>query len=734
MSILNHFPEIQLSNDQQIALEKLEAFLSGNSHVFMLKGYAGSGKTTILKGLVDYLNSIERPVCLMAPTGRAAKVICEKTGEEATTIHKAIYNYEELVEIEPKNENEEKTFYYAYKIRNNDDVANKIFIVDESSMLSDAFSQGEFFRFGTGHLLTDLIYYSRVKEQTSNTKIIFVGDPAQLPPVGDNSSKAFDENYLAEKFSLVSEQVEMKEVKRYSESSGVMKVAARLRKSLTSGFFNDFNLSQNGTDIINPSYEEFLDVYSRINERKIIVAYKNETCKELNAEIRELKYGSKGLPIQKGDIVIIGANNYRKGIMNGEFAVVNEVDQVSLDREIHLRGKKSVLLKWRNVELVFPDGETNGKVVRGKMLDNFLFGENFLKPDEMQALYVDFKNRHPNLKPKTDAFKDAILNDPFYNSIMVKYGYAVTCHKAQGGEWPHVFTFWDHDSREGYDCFRESQRKAGKTNQDFYRWAYTAVTRASEKLYAVNPPYFNSYSTMAFTDDAVLNSLTELTGINQHPQEIELDDAILTQLQRFGLLEKDILLQDHFIKVLTVLSHKYVEVTGWEKVGYEVRYSFKREAKTSALKTWIDGNNKFNGKFMEISIGTNSKEFLKEVGDLITALPNLSIKRNTSETIITKLEFDAAVEEKLPFTRTLFEDITANVSEYGISIEDINHQQYKERYTFSRGSEKAEIDFQYNQQGFFGRVVPLVKKCNSPVLISDIKTAIQRIKSEEYAG
>ncbi len=734
MNILNFFPEINLSDDQKLALEKLEAFVSGGNHVFMLKGYAGSGKTTILKGLVDYLNSIERPVCLMAPTGRAAKVIREKTGEEAFTIHKCIYNYNALVEVEAKNENEESSFYYAYKIRNSDDVANKIFIVDESSMISDTFSQGEFFRFGTGHLLADLIQYSRVKELTSNTKIIFVGDPAQLPPVGDNSSKAFDKTYLAEKFGLMSEDVEMKEVKRYGGESGIMRVAARLRKSLTSGYFNNFNLKPNEVDILNPSYEEFLGIYGKVNERKIIVAYKNETCKELNAEIRELKYGSKELPMQKGDIVIIGANNYRKDIMNGEFAVVNEVDSVSTDREIPLRGKKPVLLKWRNVELVFPDGDTSGKVVSGKMLDNFLIGENFLKPEEMQAIYVDFKNRHPNLKPKTDEFKDAIINDPYFNPIMLKYGYAVTCHKAQGGEWPHVFTFWDHDLREGYDCFHDPQGKSGKTNQNFYRWSYTAVTRASEKLYAINPPHFNSYSTMAFTDEAVLKSLTELTGANHQPQEIELDDSILCSLKKYGLLEQNLAIQDHFIKVMNTARQNNIDVSGWEKVGYEVRYCFKREVNIAALKTWIDGNSKFKGKFMEIPGGTNSKEFAKEIETLISALPNVSIKRNSSETIITKLEFDAEVEEKLPFTRTLFEDLSEAIVEYGVSIEEINHQQYKERYTFFRNGEKAEIDFEYNQQGFFGRVVSLIKKCNSQILLLDIKVAVQKLKQEAYAG
>ena len=140
MSIFNHFKHLNLSQGQETALTKLEAFLASPVQVFMLKGYAGSGKTTILKGLVEYLNAVEKDFALMAPTGRAAKVIREKTGQEAYTIHKSIYSYEDMIEVE-----EGDSFYYYYKIRNNVDVTGKIFIVDEASMLSDAKSEGSSF-------------------------------------------------------------------------------------------------------------------------------------------------------------------------------------------------------------------------------------------------------------------------------------------------------------------------------------------------------------------------------------------------------------------------------------------------------------------------------------------------------------------------------------------------------------------------------------------------------------
>jgi hypothetical protein len=729
MSIFNHFNHLTLSPGQKTALTKLESFLESPVQVFMLKGYAGSGKTTILEGLVEYLNTLEKDFLLMAPTGRAAKVIREKTGQEAFTIHKSIYSYDDMVEVE-----EGDSFFYNYKLRNNTDVAGKIFIIDEASMLSDAKSEGEFFRFGSGYLLSDLITYSRVANENARTKIIFVGDPCQLPPVTDNSSKAFEPIYLKEKFNLSSEETEMKEVKRQGGESGILKAAAKIRKSISSGFFNDFDLRSNGNDIVNPSYETILDTWQEAASPKIIIASKNKTCLDLNLQIRERRFGNASLPIQKSDIVIMGSNNYRKGVFNGEFAVINQVSTEIETRTISLKGKPQVTLNWRNVELVFPDAESNNKMVKGKVLENFLYGDNYLKPEETQALYVDFTSRHKGLKPKSEEFKEAILHDEYFNALLMKYGYAVTCHKAQGGEWDNVFTIWDNDNIEGFNYFSDNQRREGKTNQNFYRWAYTAITRASKTLYALNPPFFNSYSTMSFIDVTVINSLNELTGTEIQGEDLSIDDEMMQQLSHFNLLEKPVQLQDHFIKVRHAVRKHYIEIIVWEKKNLEIWYYFKRENQTAAFKTWINQDNIFNGRYQKLPSNTNSEELYIEVETLLKCLPNISIKRNIAETIISKITFDDEVEEKFPFTKNLFDDLSLLVEPKNIIIQDIEHQQYKERYTLKRNNEVSVIDFEYNGNGFFGRVLPIQNKSNSQSLISDIQTALQTFKQEEHAG
>lgn len=727
MSIFNHFQHLNLSSGQETALAKLESFLESSNQVFMLKGYAGSGKTTILKGLVEYFKTKEKDFSLMAPTGRATKVIREKTGHEAFTIHKTIYSYEEMDEVE-----EGDSFFYYYKIRNNTDVGGKIFIIDEASMLSDSKSEEEFFRFGTGHLLSDLITYTRVEHQNVNSKIIFVGDPCQLPPVGNNSSKALESEYLTSKFKVSVEETEMKEVKRQENDSEILRAAAKIRKCISSGFFNDFNIKTNGIDILNPAYNDFIDTWQKAANPKIILAYKNKTCLDFNRQIRVLRFGDADLTIQKSDIVIMGGNNYRKSIFNGEFGVINQVGAIPTTRTIGLKGKTPVTLTWREVELVFPDAESNNKVVNGKMLENFLNGDNMLRPEETQALYVDFRNRHPNLKPKTEEFKEAIIQDDYFNCLLMKYGYAVTCHKAQGGEWDNVFTIWDKGNAENFDCLNDIQAKRGKDNVDFYRWAYTAITRSSKTLYALNPPLFNSYSNMAFMDIEVINSLNELTGKQLQSEEINFDDEMFEQLQNLNLLEQPIQVQDHFIKVRHATTKRYVDIVRWDKKNEEIAYHFKRENQTAALKTWVNKDFIFNNKYQKLPSFTNDEAFLNEIEELLKQLPNVIIRRNTIETIVSKLDFEFDLEEKFPFTRNLFEDINTILSKSNITIDLIEHKEYKERYTFKRNNDEAVIDFEYRNNGFFGRVVPIQKQCNSAQLILDIKTSLQTLKQEEH--
>lgn len=735
MNIFDHFQHINLTDDQKNALTKIQDFLDSDENVFILQGYAGSGKTTLLKGIVEYLKSLEKKYQLMAPTGRAAKVINQKTGFEATTIHKGIYSFEELQEIKQGEDENDVSFLYQYKIRNNPEVHNSVLIVDEASMVSDILSQGEFFRFGSGHLLRDLLTYGRIQETTTTTsKIIFIGDPAQLPPIGMNFSPALDTNYLSDTYKVSVAQAEIKEVKRQDDNNGILISATKIRKCLTSYYFNDFDLRNNNRDIFNPAYQDYLETYKSQQDRKIIICYKNKTALDLNRAIRRDKFGDD-LPIQASDAVIIGGNNYRLGIMNGEFAIVSEASPSVESRDVSFYNKggktQTVRLTWRSISLVLPDENNQSKTINGFILENYLYGDNSLKPEEQRALYVDFKNRHPKLKKDTEEFKEAIINDKYFNCIRLKYGYAVTCHKAQGGEWNSVFVFWDRGVNEDFDSYKSEQNRPQK-NPDFYRWAYTAITRAARKLYCINPPYFNSFSEMSFIDVNVQNSFNELTGKSIRPIEIEINDNHLRMLQKFNLDAAPIFLQDHFLQLLYVLQKQQIEIISWHRINYEIRYGFKRENETASFKFWINGKSEFKTNFQKLPSETNSDSLFEEIAKSVENAPKIVFVRNTIDSISPKIEFSFELEEEKPFLKTLFDSLQTNLAALHISITKIEHYDYRERYTFTKGGEKAVIDFEYKKHGSFGRVLPLENQCNSKELLKTIYQIIINLKTSNY--
>jgi tRNA A37 threonylcarbamoyladenosine biosynthesis protein TsaE len=734
MKILDHFQHLTLTEDQRNAVTQLHDFLNSDERVFILKGYAGSGKTTLLKGLVDYLVSLRKHYQLMAPTGRAAKVINQKTGFESTTVHKGIYSFDNLEEIDQNEEDKNISFIYQYKLRNNSRVHDSVLIIDESSMVSDVLSQGEFFRFGSGNLLGDLFDYCRIQDGNTTSKVIFIGDPAQLPPIGMAFSPALDSKYLKETYHVSASSCEMKEVKRQEANNGILISATNIRKSLTSGYFNDFDLRENARDIFNPSIQNFLETYKAEKGQKIIISYKNKTAQDINKGIRRDKFGGD-LPIQPTDTIIIGANNYNVGLMNGEFAIVAEAVPSTVQRDIIFKkkggGTQSVRLVWRQVTLVLPDNNGQPQNISGYILENFLKGDNLLKPEEQRALYVDFKTRHPNLKKGTEEFKQAITSDPFFNCIMLKYGYAVTCHKAQGGEWQSAFVFWDRGAQSDFNFYSSVQNKQGKTNADFYRWAYTAITRASKKLFCINPPHFTSFSELTYTDVNVQKAYDQLSGQSSLVIKVELTDEINDALKQFGLINSPASFQDHFIFQWYHLQQHGIAINGWEQKGYEIRYTYKKEDKTCGIKYWINGKNEFNTKSQMLEHNTNSAEFYATTSAILSEAPEIEVKREYDQEMPSLIEFDKTVEEEKPFLKMLFNGIDQAL-EVDEKIEDLQHLEWKERYTIKKGSHECKVDFEYNSKGFIGRVVPIVSKANDQILLNRIKLIANHLKESAH--
>ena len=471
---------MELTNQQNKVFEQIKAFLNSDASVFILRGYAGTGKTTMVKVIADYIEQT-RQLVMMAPTGRAARVLAMKTGHTATTIHKAIYS---KAHVEPKKVKNiaESEFKFVFSINNSENGGNIVAIVDEASMVCSRKIEHELFMFGTDNLMEDLLTFVR---PNFGGKVIFVGDPAQLPPVGESVSNALRAEYFKEKGLKVIE-AELTEVLRQKDDSVILKNAMMIRDLLKKDKRNQLVFEEQKDDVETIPSEQFLDKY--LNYRKesgkhdsVIICYSNKSANRYNRDIRKSLYGGD-VPLQENDILLITQNNYRLDRMNGEFVPVLSIGeriQQSAPVYAQIGGKKErIVITLNFIKVTVPNDD--GNPIPCMLLEDLLTSDTAtISIDENRALYINFCMRNPNLKQGTESFAEALLNDEYYNAIRAKYGYAVTGHKCQGGEWGKVFV--DYTGRTGLD-------------DDSLRWAYTATTRAQKTLYVTNLPHITPFS------------------------------------------------------------------------------------------------------------------------------------------------------------------------------------------------------------------------------------------------
>lgn len=471
---------MELTILQNKVFEQIKAFLNSDASVFILRGYAGTGKTTMVKVIADYIKQ-SRQLAMMAPTGRAARVLATKTGHKAVTIHKAIYA---KAHIEPKKVKDiaESEYKFVFPINESENGGNIVAIVDEASMVCSRKIEHELFIFGTDNLMEDLLTFVR---PNFGGKVIFVGDPAQLPPVGESVSNALRAEYFKEKGLKVVE-AELTEVLRQKGDSVILKNAMMIRDLLQKDKRNQLVFEAQKDDVEMVPSEQFLDKYLKYRKESgrhdsVIICYSNKSANRYNRDIRKSLYGGD-VPLRENDILLITQNNYRLNRMNGEFVPVLSVGartQQSAPVYAQIGGKRQrIVITLNFIQVTVPDGDGNPMLCM--LLEDLLTSDKAtISIDENRALYINFCMRHPSLKQGTQVFADALLNDEYYNAIRAKYGYAVTGHKCQGGEWGKVFV--DYTDRTGLD-------------DDSLRWAYTATTRAQKTLYVSNLPHITPFS------------------------------------------------------------------------------------------------------------------------------------------------------------------------------------------------------------------------------------------------
>ena len=470
---------MELTIQQKNVLDKIIEFLKSDASVFILRGYAGTGKTTMVKEIAEYISRI-RTFALMAPTGRAARVLHEKTGFPAATIHKSIYGSVGII-VKNVTDIAESDFKYHFPI--NLAKENLVAIIDEASMLPSHKHEQELFEFGSDNLMDDLFTFIR---PSFGGKVIFVGDPVQLPPVGESVSQALNAEFFISKGLKVME-AELTEVLRQGKNSVILENAMILRQLLAQNKRNKLVFKEKQGEVVSLPIGTVLPKY--LKERKssgtnnsVVICFSNKAASHYNLEIREALYGEENPKIRKGDILMVVQNNYRLDRMNGEFVPVLSVEETSsLSAPVYVqengqKKRKTITLTFIQIQVTNGMGEIAKCQLLLDLLEN---ATSSLSIDKQKALYINFCMRHPTLKQGSEEFIAALKVDPYYNCLKAKYGYAVTGHKCQGGEWANVFV--DYSGRTGL-------------SDDCLRWAYTATTRASKMLFIANLPHITPFA------------------------------------------------------------------------------------------------------------------------------------------------------------------------------------------------------------------------------------------------
>ena len=467
--MINYFLERQIkenfsfqpSFELELAVKSLSEFLlsTANDTVFVLRGYAGTGKTSLVGALVKAMDKLQQKSVLLAPTGRAAKVFSAYAGHPAFTIHKKIYRQQSF-------SNEVSNFSI-----NDNLTTHTLYIVDEASMISNEGLSGSMF--GTGRLLDDLVEFVY---SGAGCRLLLMGDTAQLPPVGEEQSPALATEAL-KGYGLNVIEVDLTQVVRQVQSSGILWNATQIRQLIAEDeCFSLPKIKVSGfPDIQVVRGDELIDTLTGCYEKDgmdetIVVCRSNKRANIYNKGIRaQILYREDEL--NTGDLLMVAKNNYfwtekykeMDFIANGEIAVVRRVRRT---RELYG-------FRFAEVLLAFPD-QNDFELEANLLLDTLHSDAPALPKTENDRLFYSVLEDYVDITVKRERMKK-MKADPHYNALQVKYAYAVTCHKAQGGQWQNVFLDQGYMSDE-------------YLTPDYFRWLYTAFTRASKTLYLVNYP------------------------------------------------------------------------------------------------------------------------------------------------------------------------------------------------------------------------------------------------------
>jgi len=373
---------MKLTDEQSVIFDAIMQWVKNDKKpVAILVGSAGTGKTTLLKSVVESLDGAKKTYVLLAPTGRAARILGRKTGKTSKTIHSEIYELGDIKADEHSDtiqgDFDSPGFTIPFKLKDAVDSKAKVYIVDESSMVSDQTTQSEILSFGSGRLLHDLLHYARIiNNKNIKSKILFVGDEAQLPPVKCSGSPALQKNYFLTEFKIDSDVFRLNKVLRQTEGSHILENAEKIRKSIISNEFGHFNITEDGNTVnkVGPiqAVEKALIEHDAGNS--VIITVSNRDALSYNLAIRRRRYGAPDIPVQKGDVLLVCRNSGANKYFNGDLLIAVEVDPNNECRSINIKGSESAVdIYYRNIIVRSVDEQGNEYNQQCKIIENLLY-------------------------------------------------------------------------------------------------------------------------------------------------------------------------------------------------------------------------------------------------------------------------------------------------------------------------------------------------------------------------
>ncbi len=490
---MDNKPCVTLIDSQKRVLKRMTDFVfDSNDRIFILKGYAGTGKTTLMRFLIEEMQKRKQGFTLLSTTGRAAKILSNHTDCHASTIHSMIYKFsdfnKDVSDLDPKSASIETTgqlfLVFEPSVLSNDDRDAMVYIIDEASMVSD-FEQKDVVQaqFGNGKVLTELLAYDTLDK----SKFIFVGDPCQLPPVLGSMSPALSTDYFENCFGLHAQQGVLTEIMRQDNS--IIAAGAYIRKLWANApefesayprgnyWGAPLRMSQYKDFEIHADLAEMEDLYldcirQHGYNHSIFICNSNAKCSEMSGCIRNA-LGFNG-SVKQGDLLMVVQNQMTTGLMNGDMVEVVEIrsETERAFRDVMTPDGYHTTLMFREIKVkeLFTQ-----KIYSTMLLENPLEMKQVnLDSRQQSGLFLDFilrmKRKGIDQRRTPKDFEKAMREDPYLNALRCNYGYAVTCHKAQGGEWESVF-------------IQMPRNITLKPTKNKYQWFYTAITRAKHTVH-----------------------------------------------------------------------------------------------------------------------------------------------------------------------------------------------------------------------------------------------------------